>query len=158
MILFRTCLRILYFCLVDPYFLYCLPVFGATYNTHLQPLILLQKRAIRLISNAAFLANTEPLFKMQKIMKFNDLYKHSIGCYMFKNQHLLDPFIHDHTHFTRNRNLFLPPFERLRSTSQSAIHNGVSIWNEIPINVKSCLSLNSFKYQYKNYLISQYDS
>ena len=76
----KVCLRILYFCLVHPYFLYCLPVFGATYNTHLQPLILLQKRAIRLISNAAFLANTEPLFKMQKIMKFNDLYKHSIGC------------------------------------------------------------------------------
>ena len=122
----NVCLRILYFCLVHPYFLYCLPVFGATYDTHLQPLILLQKRAIRLISNAAFLANTEPLFKMQKILKFNDIYKHSIACYMFKNQHLLHEFVPEHTHFTRYRNLLVPPFERLRSTSQSVIHNGVS--------------------------------
>ena len=36
---------------------------------HLAPLIILQKRLIRLISNADFLAHTEPLFK--KIMSSN---------------------------------------------------------------------------------------
>ena len=77
---------------------------------------------------------------------------------IFINQHLLHEFVSEHTHFTRYRNLLMPPFERLRSTSQSVVHNGVSIWNEIPNDIKSSLSLNSFKYQYKNYLLSQYES
>ena len=152
------CLRNLYFNLIHPYLIYCLPIYGATYDTHLQPLILLQKRAIRLISNAGYLDNTEPLFKLQRILKINDLYKFNVACYIFKNQNILSSFSRSHDHFTRNRNNLLPPFERLRSTTQSVVYNGIRIWNEIPENIIGCNTMDSFKYRYKNHLIEQYES
>ena len=152
----NSCLRNLYFNLIHPYMIYCLPIFGATYDNHLQPLILLQKRAIRTISRAGYFDNTEPLFKARQILKFKDLYKHSTACYIFKNQNLLNSFARAHDHNTRNRNLLLPPLERLRSTNQSVIFNGVSIWNNIPENIKLCRTLNNFKYKYRKYLLDQY--
>ena len=77
----NSCLRNLYFNLIHPYLIYCLPIFGATYNNHLQPLILLQKRAIRTISRAGYFDRTELLFKFHKILKFQDLYNISYTSY-----------------------------------------------------------------------------
>ena len=151
-------LRTLYFSLIHPYFLYCLPIFGATYESHLSRIILLQKRAIRLISNTRYLDNTEPLFKRQEILKFKDLYKHSVACFVYKNQNLLKEFSRTHNYNTRNRDLHLAPYERLRSTRQSVIHNGVKIWDEIPIHIRTCLTIDNFSNRYKTYLLSDYVS
>ena len=151
-----TSLRNLYFNLIHPYLIYCLPIFGATYDNHLQPLIILQKRAVRTISRAGYFDASEPLFKSQNILKFQDLYKFSLACYVFKNPSLLNSFSRTHDYNTRNRNLLLPPFERLRSTSQSVIFNGINIWNEIPDDIKACHTLNNFKYKLRKYLIQQY--
>ena len=153
-----SCLRNLYFNLIHPYLMYCFPIYGATYSNHLQPLIVLQKRAIRIISRAGYLDASEPLFKLQNILKFQDLYKHSLACYVFKNPGLLNSFSRTHDYNTRNRNLLLPPFERLRSTSQSVIFNSLNCWNDIPDDIKACNTLNNFKFKLRNYLLGQYTS
>ena len=151
-----SCLRNLYFNLIHPYLIYCLPIFGATYNNHLQPLILLQKRAIRTISRAGYFDSSEPLFKSHKILKFQDLYKHSLACYVFKHPDLINSFSRTHDHNTRNRNLLLPPLERLRSTNQSVIFNSITIWNDIPDDIKVCTTLDNFKFRFRKYLLEQY--
>ena len=152
----EACLRNLYFSLIHPYILYCLPVFGASYSTHLEPLRILQKRAVRLISNAAFLDHTDPLFFNNKILKLDDQYKLSIGCFAFKNPNLIATHVRPHSHFTRNREIPLPPFERLRSTQQSVIFNVVKVWNDVPESIKQCRSLHSFKFKFKELLLSRY--
>ena len=152
-----SCLKSLYFSLIHPFFLYVLPVFGATYANHLEPLKLLQKRAIRLISGAAYFDHTEPLFFQNKILKLDDLYKHSIACYAYKNPETLNEFQRDHRFNTRYRDLLLPPLERLRSSQQSVVYNAVVIWNDIPNSIKECPSLVSFKFQYRKYLLEQYN-
>ena len=40
----NPCLKMIYFSLIHPYLLYCLPIFGATYAIHLQPLICYKKK------------------------------------------------------------------------------------------------------------------
>ena len=152
----KSCLRMLYFSIIHPYILYCLPVFGATYNTHLQPLVILQKRAVRIISGAGFLDHTTPLFYENKILKIEDLYKHSIACYVYSNPSILNQFQQSHSYNTRNRNLLVPPRVGLRSTEQSILYNAVKIWNGVPENIKLSLTKQSFKYNYRNYLLSQY--
>ena len=84
------CLRIIYFSLIQSYIQYCLPIFGATFDTHIEPLRILQKRAIRIINNASYHAHTDPLFFKSNILKIDDLYLHSIACHAFKNQDLLN--------------------------------------------------------------------
>ena len=153
-----NCLRFIYFSLIHPYLLYCLPIFGAAYTTHLEPLRVLQKKAIRIISNAGYLDHTNQLFFSNKILKFDDMYKHSLGCYIYKNQDLLTSFTRSHNYNTRNRELYLPPFERLRSTEQSVLHQGIRAWNNIPDDIKACRALEGFKHQYKQLLINQYAS
>ena len=104
-------------------------MFGATYDVHLEPLKLLQKRAIRIISNAGFYEHTDPLFYQNSILKVDDLYRHGLGCYMYRNQHLLSSYTHSHDYLTRNRAQYVPPFARLRSTEQSVILNAIRVWN-----------------------------
>ena len=152
-----SCLKSLYFSFIHPYFLYCLPIFGTTYQTHLNPLILLQKRAIRIISGAEYLDHTDPLFFYNKILKIEDMYKHSIACYTYSHPEILVNFERTHPYYTRNYDSLLTPFMRLRSTQQSVRYNAVQIWNEIPDEIKNSISKQSFKFKYKRYLLSQYD-
>ena len=152
----RTLLRNLYFSIVQPYFLYCLPAFASTYHTHLDPLIKLQKRAVRAISVAGYLDHTDPLFLRNKILKLNDQYKHSLACYIYSHPNLLNEHSRSHTYLTRNRDTPLPNFSRLRSTDQSIIRNSLIVWDSIPPNIKTCRTLNNFKVQYKNFLLNQY--
>ena len=68
----QSSLLTLYNAFIYPYFTYCIPVWGNTYNSYLDPLIKLQKRAVRIIANADFRANTAPLFKDLKILMLAD--------------------------------------------------------------------------------------
>ena len=152
----KSCLKNLYHSIIHPYYVYCLPIFGSTYDTHLEPLRILQKRAIRIINGSGYLDHTAPLFYASKILKLEDLYKHSVACYMYDHQSLLLDHVPSHSYGTRNRDRPVPPRQNLRSTEQSVIYNGIRIWNVIPNNIKTCLTKQSFKYQFKKYLLSQY--
>ena len=50
-----TALKTLYHSLIYPYFNYCNTIWGCAVNTHIEPLILLQKKCTRIISKAGFL-------------------------------------------------------------------------------------------------------
>ena len=45
---------------------------------------------------------------------------------------------------------------RLRLTEQSVLHNMITLWNELPSNLKNSRSYNSFKFNYKKLLLSEY--
>ena len=106
---------------------------------------------------AGFIDHTNPLFLNSKILKLQDLYKHSLGCYIYDNQNRLDVYSRNHTHFTRNRNMPLVPFARLRSTEQSVIRNALAEWDKIPANIRASRSKNIFKACYKTFLLNQYN-
>ena len=153
----NSCLRSIYFSIIHQYILYCLPIFGATYNCYIEPLFLAQKRAVRTISRARYDAHTDPLFFANKILKVHDMYKHHIASYVYCNQHLLDAHRNNHSYATRNNDYLLAPRIRLRSSEQSIIYNAVHIWNNVPDVIKLSPSIDSFKYNYKKYLLNQYE-
>ena len=66
-------LLILYCSLLLPYLNYCVAIWGNTYKSTLQPLLILQKRAIRLVHNVTFCEHTNILFLKSKMLKFFDL-------------------------------------------------------------------------------------
>ena len=69
----RKQLLLLYNALILPYLTYCLVIWGSNYQSTLQPVILLQKRAIRLIAGAGRISHTSPLFRELKVLKVADL-------------------------------------------------------------------------------------
>ena len=149
-------LKTIYYAHVHPHLTYCLPIWGSTYPSHLQSIFLLQKRALRLITNSPFLEHTNPLFKLTKIIKFYDLVKLEIASYMFKCKHLplFDRLIHGYN--TRHRNNLIPPIHALTLFKNSLQYNGPSIWNSIPQHLKSKRNLTSFRTALKRLMISNY--
>ena len=57
----------LYYTLIYPYLIYCNIIWAGTYATHLSPLILIQKKIIRIITGQNYLAHTNPLFEQTGI-------------------------------------------------------------------------------------------
>ena len=145
-----------YYAHIQPYFSYCLPIWGSTYPTHLQSLFLIQKRAIRLINNKPYLEHTNPLFKQTKIIKFFDFVKLEIASYMYKNRNSDSFHRLVHNYNTRHRNVLLPQNHSLSLFQRSLQYNGPSIWNSIAQNIKGKNNLRLFRKHYKSYLLLNY--
>ena len=76
----------LYYSLILSHLQYCTLLWAKTYSTCLNKLRrILQKKAIRIITQSHYLAHTDPLFSKLKLLKLDDLYKHQLGIYMYKS-------------------------------------------------------------------------
>ena len=148
-------LRSLYFAFVNPYLLYCNLVWGATYSSHLDPLVKLQKRAIRIINKTSFLSHTNSLFYSNSILKLPDIHKLQLALYVFKLDDL-SAFTSNHRYNTRNRNNLVPTFSRLTLTQFSPSFSGIHFWNLLPDEIKRTRTFEIFKNRVKKYLIYQY--
>ena len=148
-------LKQLYYNLIYSHLNYNICCYASTYDSHLNKLYLLQKRVIRIIHNASFLAHTDPLFFNSGILKVYDIYKLNIGLYMF--DHNASPqFIRPHDYLTRGHNNPLPPFARVTLTQNAISVVGPNTWRSIPEYIRNSPSRNSFKFQYKKFLLSFY--
>ena len=56
----KNTLRNLYFTFIYPYLIYCIEIWGNTNDTHLNPIIKIQKKGIRAISFAHYLDAAHP--------------------------------------------------------------------------------------------------
>ena len=64
-----TAKRTIYMSLIYSHIIYCLPIWGNTWATHVRPVELAQKRAIRTICNASRYEHTHELFIRCKLLK-----------------------------------------------------------------------------------------
>jgi len=154
----KSSLISLYYSLVYPYLIYCLPVWGATYNEHLKPPIVLQKKCLRTINGLEFGAHTNSHFHSDKILNFVDLYRVELGTCVFNNLDKFSDCLRTHTYETRYNSTMLPAYNRLTSTQHSIIFTGPSLWNTIPEKIRSSPSKTAFRKRYTRHLISLYDS
>ena len=73
----------LYNTMILPYLNYFNLVWGSTYKTNLQRIIILQKRVIRMVNKSYYNAHTEPIFKKLNLLKFPDIHLMHLGQFMF---------------------------------------------------------------------------
>ena len=66
-------LNLLYNALVLPTLTHCVQIWGSTYHTKFTKIITLQKKMVRIIDHAEFLAHTSPIFKKYNLLKFMDI-------------------------------------------------------------------------------------
>ena len=161
-------LKLIYYALVHSKMTYCLSVWGGVSTSRINPITVIQKRALRAICKVPYRTHTVSLFKEQSILRVADLYKHEIACIIYKNTHwlwrgeiVLNEVSHIHNHNTRQRHanrgsLFLP-----KATNdvykRSISYTGPSVWNDVP-EVLKCLEPPAFKVAYNRHLLSTYSS
>ena len=68
-----TTLLILYYSMIYPYLQYCNMIWASTFPSNLDRLVVLQKRAIRVVFKLSFNGHTIQTFKDNNILKFHDL-------------------------------------------------------------------------------------
>lgn len=146
-LLYANSLRILYESLIKPYFTYCLPIWGGTYETHFNKLNLLQKKIVRIISRSDYYSHTSPLFTNLRIMSLPHLYKYFVSIFVFKCVNNFLPLfsnIYQRTISERNFNL-RSYFCKNKFSQMSLKFTGIQIWNSLETPLKMCKSHYTFK-------------
>ena len=80
----QSSLMLLYNSLIYPYLLYCSIIWGANSIYKLNPILILQKKAVRIIANADFRAHSSPLFTKYKLLKVVEISQFQVAVFMFK--------------------------------------------------------------------------
>src|SRR6218665_40606 len=140
----------LYYTLIFPYFSYCNIIHSSKYKTHLYNLLILQKRAIRLICNLSRFSSTKASFCKLNLLTLNNMNKYQILLFMFRNHHSLllkSINIHFqtgsqiHGHYTRFSHHYRSHYARI-NTKEFSIHCiGPVIWNNLPEELKTLYSI-----------------
>ena len=156
--------------LIYPYLNYCNIIWGGADKTNIDPLLILQKKAIRIISRVAYLEHTDPLYTSLNLLKVPQLY--DLNCLLFiykcqfsgrlnefKNKMIRNSEYHNYN--TRNQSDFRLPKTRLKKIRQSFLFVGIDLWNKLSqstIIYKSSLkfksNLRNFKRNIKKKMIS----
>ena len=126
----------LYHSFIFPYLSYCNHIWGATYATNLQKLVIQQKKNIRIIAGMKHREPSDNAFREMRIIKFLDVNKMLIGCFMYKYHHeLLPDIFHDYFQCVRNntrQNYGLYASHMKTDLGQTCIGcRGPVIWNKI---------------------------
>ena len=154
----------LYYSLIYPHLNYCILAWGSAKPTFLYPLITLQKRIARILTDSSYYAHSDPLFNQLKMMKIKDLYLFHCQIFMYKIINLdkypnfreeINAIQPAHSYNMRYSNL-ITPYCRSDVCKQSLLYQGIRAWNQLTNDVKTSSSLNSFKSKCKMKLVSKY--
>ena len=163
----KSSLLKLYSSLILPYLNYGLLVWGNGNKASLEKVSLLQNKAIRIICNAHFRADTDPLFYKHKILKIGDLHKVQLGKFMFNyNSKTLPITFHNmfpknsavHNYPTRQSENLHTPLLRTLSAQKTFIFEGPKFWNALQDDIKCSASLATFKRKLKLSLLAPYNT
>ena len=158
----EACLT-LYHSFIFPFLSYCVEVWGGTFVTHLHPLLVLQKRAVRLLTNSHSRTHAAPLFLQLKILPLQQIYEFFLSKFVFRfHAHLLPRPFHDffiqnyqiHTIRTRNIHKFQIPKFRLTVSQHSVRFMGAKLYNQLNgvLKFNTITSISLFKKKMKFYL------
>ena len=158
----KTTLIRIYQSLIFPYMSYGITVWGQAAQSYINQILVLQKRALRLIHFAPYKSHAVPLFVSTKVLPINMLYFKAISTLLYDVSNHLTPSnitnlferaseVHTYkTRFSSIGNFYIKP-SRTNQKLKSFSRIGSKIWNSIPLEIRG-LSSFSFKKQIQQML------
>ena len=159
-------LQNIYNSLIYPHLSYAISVWGNNRSQQLKRLLLLQKRAIRIMTNSSYNSHTGNLFKSLKILKLVDIYNSACLniCYLIQHK-LTPPYITKqliknsdiHEHNTRQSDQFHSHTTKTFLGEQSINHKISTVWNNLQDHLPSIhINKSNFNKKIKHFLLSKY--
>ena len=158
-------LQLLYSTLILPHLNYGILAWGNAAACHIEKVLLLQKKAVRIIDNVDFIAHTNVIFMEKCILKISDLYTYNLCQFMYSVNNGEAPTIFEnmfnrnnsyHSHSTRQSLLFHLPLFRSLFAQRTFLFTGPKSWNSLEKSLRESATLSAFKAKLKKYLINQY--
>ena len=156
----------LYNSLFASFLQYGIIVWGLTYDTHIKPIYILQKKVVRAIAFMNFTSPSSPIFSDLKILKLYDLFHLKLLLFVYESVNRISPSVfhnffeiladvHQHdTRQARKGDIFMTRHNTLQYGERSIRYTGAKSWNNIPFNIKQSPSVTSFRRQVKLHLFS----
>ena len=151
----------LYNSFILPYLQYGITLWGASSNSSLEPLFVMQKKALKLTLNLPIRTSTLSLFQNPKLRHLQDLYTFGVSVFMYKFQSQSLPTCFNeyfslnsahHSHNTRSAMLYRLPLFHTVTCQKSILYQGPKVWSSIPDAIRQSCSLNTFKVRMKAHL------
>lgn len=147
-------LKLIYFALVYPHFIYCSAIWGGAYKTYLDNLFIAQKKLIRTMYCRGRYDHTDGLFKSNNLLKLHDILYLQAGLFVYKSINIYTT----NTGFQR-----LPPSRRVNElriplcltthAQHSILVRGARLWNQLLCEVRIAESQYIFKNKLKKILL-----
>ena len=158
----RKSLLNLYHAFVFPYLTYCIEIWGNASDIHLDALLKVQKKIIRIITYSSYLAHTDEIFKELNILPVYKLKLQRICLQMFKYANNTLPeaiselFISNtayHSYNTRNKQNLRHKVSKRAYMYKNFSFIGVQIWNDVQKHINVSMSFSSFKKSTRTYYL-----
>ena len=152
----------LYNSYIYPYLIYCVESWGNVPHCHLDPLLILQKKIVRIITFSRFDASTHMIFRDLNILPLYNLVQNRISFFMYKHVHgLLPEVMNDlytinneiHTHNTRQCHLFHINKGYTNVYARSFSNISPRVWNALQKKIDVKVSISKFKKLSKRYFL-----
>ena len=156
--------KLLFNALIQSQLQYAISIWGGTSKTILDPLIKLQKKALRIVAKAKWISHCDPLWKKVGACKLQDLYELACTKTAYKiTKGLAPPGISPifdkqversrrHEHFPQLK----VPFARTLQIQNLPTYQIPYLWNSLPSHI-SMTSLDSFSKSFKKYKLDKYE-
>ena len=149
---------LIYDALIASHLGYCNISWASAYKTILEPLYIIQKRALKIALRLPRITNSNDVFKQAVRLSVYDLceYQSSVFIYSVLN-HIAPPVFDDffiltenvHSHATRSQGGLHAVLAHKNVRKVSLKTRSVQLWASITTNLKSVTSLNVFKNKLK---------
>jgi len=145
-----------YFAHIQSHILYGIVVWGCDRN--IVKILLLQKRALRIICNVGRRAHCKPIFQKLGVLTVTSLYLLELLLYVKSNLSNISTNNCIHDHFTRQNSFLRSSQCNYRVTMKSTFELGKKLYNLLPYDIK-CLDIKQFKVSLRSLLLklSVYD-
>jgi hypothetical protein len=161
-----SCLRNLYYAFVHPHILYGIELYANTSINHLDKLFKLNNKLLRVLQFAKLRSHTDVLYMNYITLPISELHIYQILVFVHKFMHhkdslpsvFLNYFSQNnavHEYETRHSGSLHMPRMRSLLGQRCIKYKGCSLWNSIPNELQSCMSINMFKTRIKSYLFTK---
>lgn len=148
-----TILKQIYYAHIHSHICYGICVYGATKKENLNQILLVQKRAIRLILGIQYLESVKEKFSELNILTVFGLYIYESIMYVKNNKFKLEPLI-THNYNTRQNYGHVFNHYRLELFTKKTSYAGNKFLSLIPNHIKNEPNVKKFKIHLKRYLIN----
>ncbi len=145
----------LYYSFIYPYLIYCNIVWAATYRSHLNKLLTIQKWFLRTIPHDNRFAPSAPILRKYSLLPIDKLNDFQTCLFIFKFLNCKQDLpVTIHTYPTRHSSHLYLPFCPTSSHQSDFKFRGPKSWNTLTLTLRSTSAQPAFKKQLKDYLIS----
>ncbi len=141
---------------------YCISIWGTTNSVHINKVQKLQNFAARVaVGGLRKYDHVSPAFKELNWLKVKQMHAFHTGVAMFKVINNIYPSwlfsfltVHDRTQcITRQKNNIVIPRSRTEVGARAFSVIGPKIWNSLPYDIATTISLHGFKFKFSNFIL-----